>query len=155
MTRNDEHQSGVSRAGTPERRVSRPLTIAAAAVAALALGATGLAAAVAPPSQARALGELFLGKTMARAEVVIVKGGTVHDYRLDQGKVVSIRPGAIELLERDGTRQLIPLAQEAQVWINGRLSSVAAIPLRVSAITIRDGDLPAEVIRITGAVKKS
>ena len=75
---------------------------------------------VAPPHEARALGELFFNKNMARAEVVIVRGGIVHDYRIDQGKVVGVRGGSIELLEQDGTRQLIPVSPTAQVIVNGR-----------------------------------
>jgi len=71
--------------------VSKPLTITAAAIAALVVGATGFASSLAPPNEARALGELFFNRNMARAEVVIVKGGVVHDYRLDQGKVLSVR----------------------------------------------------------------
>lgn len=149
MTRRDDHDGGVERPRHRDRRVSKPLTIAAAAVAALVVGATGLASSLAPPSEARALGELFFNKNMARAEVVIVKGGAVHDYRLDQGKVLSVRSGVIELLERDGTRQVIPVAPDAQVWINGRITPPSAIPLRVNAITIRDGDQAASVIRIT------
>lgn len=149
MTRRGDDQSGVERLKHRERRVSRALTIAAAAVAALAVGATGLASSLAPPNEARALGELFFNKNMARAEVVMVRGGAVYDYRIDQGKVLSAKPGMIELLERDGTRQAIPVATDAQVTINGRFVAPAAIPLRATAITIRNGDQPAEVIRIT------
>ena len=52
--------------------MSKPWTIAAAAVAALVVGVTGFAAS-APPTEARALGELFFSKNMARAEVVLVQ----------------------------------------------------------------------------------
>ena len=41
-----------------------------------------------------------------------MRSGIVHDYRIDQGKVVSVRNGSIELLERDGTRQLIPVSAD-------------------------------------------
>ena len=51
----------------------------------------------------------------------MVRGGVVHDYRIDQGKVVIVRGGSIELLERDGTRQLIPVSPTAQVIVNGTL----------------------------------
>ena len=139
---------------TESRRVSRPWTIAAAAVAALVVGATSLASSAAPPTEARALGELFFSKAMARAEVVMVDRGAVHDYRIDQGRVVAYRPGTIELLERDGTRQVIPVAPDAQIVINGRISGLISVPLRVNAIAIRDGDAPAEVVRITGPFKK-
>jgi hypothetical protein len=150
----DHHRDGVDGRRTPHRRVSKPWTIAAAAVAALVVGATGLASSTATPSEARLLGELFFGKNMARAEVVMITRGVVHDYRIDQGKVMAVRPGTIDLLERDGTRQLVPLAADVQVWINGRVSALAAIPPRGNAITIRDGDQPAEVVRISGVARK-
>lgn len=155
MTDRGNHEDGVRRPRTRHPRVSRLLTLSAAAVAALVVGATGLASSLAGPNESRALGELFFGKNMARAEVVLVRGGVVRDYRIDQGRVVGTRPGSIELLERDGTRQLIPIAPDAQIWVNGRPSLLASIPLRVNAITIRDGDQPAEVVRITGVVRKS
>ena len=112
--RDGNHGAGVERSRTATR-VSKPWTIAAAAVAALVVGVTSFAAASAPPTEARALGELFFSKNMARAEVVMVQRGVVHDYRIDQGKIMSVRQGTIELLERDGTRQLIPVSPTAQI----------------------------------------
>jgi len=136
------------------QRVSKGWTSIAAAIAALVVGAVSLASATAPPIEARALGETFFNRNMARSEVVMVIRGVVHDYRLDQGKVVSSKVGTIELQERDGTRQAIPVAPDAQILVNGRLSALITVPLRVNAITIRDGDQPASVVRITGSLKK-
>ena len=151
--RDGNHGDGVERSRTPTR-VSKPWTIAAAAVAALVVGVTGFAAASAPPTEARALGELFFSKNMARAEVVLVQRGVVHDYRIDQGKIVSVRQGTIELLERDGTRQLIPVSPIAQVLLNGRFASLGPAMLRLNAITVRDGDEPAHSVRVTGLPRK-
>jgi hypothetical protein len=151
--RTGNDQSGVARSRNASR-VSKPWTVAAAATAALAVGVTGFAASSAPPNEARSLGELFFGKNMARAEVVMVRGGIVRDYRIDQGKVVGVRQGAIELLERDGTRELIPVSPTAQVTVNGRLTTLDAIPLRRNAITIRDGDQPATSVRVMGSPRK-
>ena len=81
-------------------------------------------------------------------------GGVVHDYRIDQGKVVAVRGDSIQLLERDGTRQLIPVSPTAQVIVNGRFATLAGIPLRLNAITIRDGELPATSVRVTGITRK-
>jgi hypothetical protein len=150
----DDHGGGVEGSRTSTRRVSKRWTLAAAAVAALVVGATSLASSMAPPPEARALGELFFNKNMARAEVVMVNRGAVRDFRLDQGKVMSVRPGAIELLERDGTREVIAVAATAQVFLNGRLIQLALVPLRSNAITIRDGDQPATTVRVTGSGKK-
>ena len=152
--RNDDHGSSVERPRSSPR-VSKPWTIAAAAVAALIVGVTGFAASTAQPiAEARALAELFFNKNMARAEVVLVSRGVVHDYRIDQGKILSVRPGAIELLERDGTRQLIPVSPTAQVLVNGRFATLATVPLRLNAITVRDGDQPASTVRVTGLTRK-
>ena len=150
MLRHD-HGDGVEGPRTRTRHVSRPWTIVAALVAALIVGATSLASATAPPAEARALGELFFNKNMARAEVVMVNRGSVHDYRLDQGKLLNVRQGTIELLERDGTHQVIPVAVTAQVLLNGRIVPLTALPLRMNVITIRDGDEPAQTVRATRA----
>lgn len=150
----DDHGDGVEGPRNRTRHVSKPWTIAAATVAALVVGATSLAASIAPPNEARALGELFFNKNMARAEVVLVNRGAIHDYRIDQGKLLSIRQGTIELLERDGTRQLIPVAPGAQVILNGRLTTLVSVPLRMNVITIRDGDQPAQSVRVTGLTRK-
>jgi hypothetical protein len=152
--RERNHRKRVDAPAAPNRRVSKRWTLAAAAVAALVVGATGLASSLVPPNGPRELGATFFNKNMARAEVVMVKGGTLHDYRLDQGRVLSIKANSIELLERDGTRQVIPVAATAQVTINGRFAALAAIPLRASAITIRDGEQPAGVVRVTGSPRK-
>ena len=148
--RGDDNRDGVEGRSTSNRRASKPWTIAAAAVAALVVGATSLASSIAPPNEARALGELFFNKNMARAEVVMVNRGAVHDYRIDQGKLLSVRSGTIELLERDGARQLIPVAPGAQVLLNGRLTTLASVSSRMNVITIRDGDQPAQAVRVTG-----
>ena len=151
--RDGEHVDGVERPRTTSR-ISKPWTIAAAAVAALVVGVTGFAASSAPPSEARALGELFFSKNMARAEVVMVQRGVVHDYRIDQGKIVGIRLGSLDLLERDGTRQTIPVSPTAQILVNGRFATLASVPLRMNAITVRDGDLAAHTVRVTGLPRK-
>ncbi len=151
--RDGNHGAGVQRSRTGTR-VSKPWTIAAAAVAALVVGVTSFAAASAPPTEARALGELFFSKNMARAEVVLVQRGVVHDYRIDQGKIMSVRQGTIELLERDGTRQLIPVSPTAQTSSTAGSQRSRRVMLRLNAITIRDGDQPAHSVRVTGLPRK-
>jgi hypothetical protein len=152
MDRGNDQESVDDR--TTMRRVSKRWTLAAAAVAALVVGATSLASSTAPPFEARQLGETFFGKNMARAEIVMVTRGVVHDYRIDQGKVVASRNGTIDLLERDGTRQTIPLSPTVEILVNGRPSALLAVPVRVNVVAIRDGDAPATVVRITGGSKK-
>ena len=38
----------------------------------------------------------------------MVMGAAVHDFRIDQGRILAIRPNAIALLERDGSRRRFP-----------------------------------------------
>jgi hypothetical protein len=150
LTVSDEDGESVDKHERQRVRISRRWTIAAAAVAALVVGATSLASSTAPPNQARALGELFFNNRMARAEVVMMVRGSLHDFRIDQGRVVSVRPGAIELLEVDGTRQLVPVAATAEVLLNGRVTLLTSLSKGVRAITIRDGEQPAYSVRATG-----
>jgi hypothetical protein len=86
--------------------------------------------------------------------VVTVNRGAIHDFRIDQGKLLSVRQGTVELLERDGTHQLIPVAATAQVLLNGRLTTLVSVPLRMNVITIRDGDQPAQTVRVTGLLPR-
>ena len=72
---------------------------------------------------------------MARAEIVMVSGGALHDYRIDQGKVTASRNGTVQLLERDGTVRRSRLRRGVEIWANGQLSTMIAVPLRVNAIT--------------------
>src|SRR5919201_6301609 len=89
------------------------------AAAVLAVGvAAGLAASSAPPLGGGLASDL-LGPRMARAEVVVVRGGVVHDYRVDQGRLALNRLTELLVRERDGTLQTVPVAAGAAVTLNG------------------------------------
>ena len=122
-----------------------------AAAAFFAASATGPAATMAPPVAARDLAASFFSSTLTRAEVVSVQGRTLHDYHVDEGKVVAVRTGAIDLLERDGTRQTIAVGQGTQVLGLSRLFGQAIRGLRV--VTVRDGNGPATQIRPSGSAR--
>ena len=122
--------------------------IAGAAAAALVVGATGLAASRATPS-GDALGPFFLGPKMARSEVIMVYGGAVHDWRIDQGRVVGVRPGAVELSERDGTRALVQISPLARVTLDHKLALLTDITRGMTALVARDGAAPATIVRLT------
>jgi hypothetical protein len=123
----------------------------AAAAAALAVAGTGVAASFAPPpSNPRGLGDFFLGPRMARAEVVMVVGAAVHDFRIDQGRILAIRPNAIALLERDGSRQTIPIGPATVVLAGNQVGSVDLLAQRQNVLTVREGDQPAQSIYVTG-----
>jgi hypothetical protein len=99
----------------------------------------------------KALGQLFLGPRMARAEVVMMVGNVLHDYRIDQGRLVSIGPTSLTLLERDNTQQTIPISPATEAWLGNQLGDVSALEPRTSVMTIRDGDQPAQSVRAAGA----
>ena len=115
----------------------------------LVLGAGGATAAVVlPPGADRAdLGAYFFGPQMARAEVVLVVNGVVHDYRIDQGRVRGVRPGGLELIERDGTVEVVAIAPDARVQVNGLPAPLRAIRRGMLVVVVREGDSPATMIR--------
>jgi hypothetical protein len=115
--------------------------------AALAVGvAAALAASSALPGDSGLPGSLF-GAKMARAEVVVVNAGVVHDYRVDQGRLRLNRLEELVILERDGTVQTVPVSPSARVTLDGAPSSLAALRRGLSVLTLRDGDAPAIVVR--------
>jgi hypothetical protein len=96
---------------------------------------------------ARPLGDFFFGPHLARAEVVLVQKGEVHDYRIDRGKVKSIRGATLELRELDGTVQVVPVAGTAQVTVNGQVAPLSLIVRGMTVTTIRDGENPAQQVQ--------
>jgi hypothetical protein len=78
-------------------------------------------------------------------------GGTVHDYRLDRGRIRGVNrvAGSIALLERDGTVVTVPVAATARVTIDGRPTGFDALRRGMRALTVRDGDAAAEVVQAT------
>lgn len=96
---------------------------------------------------ARPLGDFFFGPHLARAEVVLVQKGEVHDYRIDRGKVKSIRGANLELRELDGTVQVVPVAATAQVTVNGQIAPLSFVTRGMVVTTIRDGESPAQQVQ--------
>jgi hypothetical protein len=91
-----------------------------------------------------------MGSSMARAEVVTVFGSVVHDFRIDQGRVVNSTATSLVVLERDNTSQTISVSAATEVWLGNQLADLAALQPRLNVITIRDGDDPAKSVRVTG-----
>ena len=108
----------------------------------------GAASQISLAGVARALGKTMLGGTLARAEIVTYEGKTVHDFRIDEGRVSAVRIGTVTVSERDGTQQAIAVAPSTQVTILGVNADLAAVTKGASVITIREGDAPAQEIRI-------
>src|SRR5215831_4025328 len=113
---------------------------AAAVAAALVAGAVGLAASEVGPPTTGSLGPFFLGSKMARAEVIMVYGGQVHDWRIDQGRVTRVTPFSLTLVEGDGTRAVIPVSADASITLNRRLAIITDITKGMKVLTARDGN---------------
>ena len=123
------------------------------AAAVLAVGvAAGLAASSAEPLSGGLVPDL-LGPRMARAEVVVVDGGVVHDYRVDQGRLVLNRLTALLIRERDGTLQSVSLSPSAQVTLNALPAQIGQLRRGMAVLTLRDGSSPATVVRARGVFR--
>lgn len=118
------------------------IAAAAAAVSAFALVQTGAAG---PGS----LGAFFFGPRLVRAEVVTNEGGTIHDYRVDRGRIRAVTPGSLTLLERDGTLVTVPVASSADIRLGGRSVPLLRLRRRFVATTVRDGSAPASIVQAT------
>ncbi len=117
-------------------------------VALLALNAVLLAAA---PGMAvpRGLAQYFFGPKLVRAEVVVWDAGTARLYRLDRGTLRARRPvlGTLTLLERDGTVTVIPVAEDADVTLNGRPVELSRLRRGMEVTIVRERDEPAELVQ--------
>ena len=91
----------------------------------------------------------FFGPKMVRAEVIVQDGGALHDYRLDRGRIRAVAADSLTLLERDGTVVSVPVARTADVTLMGRSVPLQRLRRGMSALTVRDGGNPAEVVRAT------
>jgi len=120
----------------------RRLLVVGGAAALLGVGAASSAT---PPGEP--LPGTLLGSRMARAEVVVVDGGVVHDYRIDQGRLRANSPGELVIRERDGTLQTVPVSPTTRVTLNGSAASLGALRRGMHVLTVRDGDAPALLVR--------
>jgi hypothetical protein len=100
----------------------------------------------------RGLADFFFGPHLARAEVILVlNGGQVHDFRIDRGRLRSLpRTGSLELKELDGTVQVIPVAPNAAVTVNGVPASLSALARGMVVTAVRDGSGPAQQVLAEG-----
>jgi hypothetical protein len=96
----------------------------------------------------------LLGSKLVRAEIVTKDGGTLHDYRIDRGRVTAATSGSITLLEADGTSVSVPVAPGATVVLNGSPASVSALHRGLVATTLRDGNGPATRVQARGARRR-
>ena len=132
------------------RRIWRPWRIAAALAALVLVFAANAAArepelAESPDWQRHS----FLVHNLVRARVIAKTGTTLHDYRLDHGRIREVRGDTITLKERDGLVVTIHVADDARVLIYGRPVSLAALEPGMLVTTVMDRGKPAEIVQAT------
>jgi hypothetical protein len=134
-------------------RARTALVAVSVLVCGLAAATGALAAKGAPPATARDLAQTYFSNTLTRAEVVSVVGRVVHDFRIDEGRVTAIRPNAIDLLERDGTRQTIAVGPQTQIF-GGARAGIPFILRGTRVVTLRDNDGPATLVRPSATARQ-
>ena len=102
----------------------------------------GPATLVRPSGTRRQLGKSLLRCRARPGRGRHLRGRDAADIRIDEGKVVAVRPGSITLLERDGTRQAIAVASSTAVTQGGQIVDSSAIVRGLTAIAVRDGGRP-------------
>src|ERR1041384_2976612 len=123
------------------RRFLAPVA-AAVAVSAFALVQRGAAG-------SGSLGNFFFGPKLVRAEVITNEGGTIHDYRVDRGKIRAVTSSSLTLFERDGTLVTVPVASTADVTLSGISVSLTRLRRGFTATTVRDGSAAASIVQAT------
>jgi len=118
------------------------IAAAGAAVATLALAQGGAAS---PTS----LGGFFFGPKLVRAEVITSEAGTIHDYRIDRGRIRLVTTTSLTLVEKDGTVVSVPVASTADVTLGGRSVPLLGLRRGLTATTVRDGSASASIVVAT------
>ena len=98
------------------------------------------------------INDLF-GSRMIRAEVLVqAPDGSVLDYRVDRGVLVSVAGSTITLREANGDSVAIPVAPTAQVaGRGGRAATLAQLLQRkVRVLVFRQGNAPADTVQVEG-----
>jgi len=95
------------------------------------------------------LGNRFLGPNMLRAEIVVKVGGSYHDYLLDNGRIRNLNAGTsiVTLVEKDGKVVSVPVAPNARITLNGTTVPFSSLRRGLRAMTIRDGNAPADTVQ--------
>src|SRR3954453_10909277 len=137
--------------GMARARIARWLALLVAA--GVVCAASVASAARIGPGPGR-LGDYFFGPKLARAEIVMVEAGVVHDYRVDRGRIRNIGRGWIELKELDGQFERIPISPATEILFNGQPGPPQALARGMVATAIRDGNAPAERIVVTGPSRR-
>lgn len=91
----------------------------------------------------------FFGPRMVRAEVIVQSaGGSVRDYRIDRGQIVTAVSGSITLRERDGTFVTIQVAPNVRIVVLGRPGDSSELRPNVRVLVFRQANRPADLIQV-------
>jgi hypothetical protein len=90
----------------------------------------------------------LVGPKMIRGEIAVrAADGSLHDYRIDRGRLQKrYAGGQLILLERDDTKTPIKVSAAARVLLNGKVATVRALRAGMQVAVPRDGDLPAVAV---------
>jgi hypothetical protein len=119
-------------------------------VAATAVYATSARAAA--PKLPVGLATSLLGNKLIRGELA-VKDTVLHDYRLDRGRITQVAVTTLTLHEADGTDVTVAVSPTARVKVNGQNAIFVQLHRGMMAVTMHDGDKPADQIYATGKLK--
>ena len=133
------------------RRLLAWCALAAAVGAAAAVFAgTGVASFIGgggpPPTKldAPSLGRFFFGQRLVRAEIITRQN---DDWRIDQGRVRAVTTDSITLRAPVVGDTTVSVSPTAVIRVNGRAGTLAQIRRGMVAMTFRNGDAPAVVVR--------
>jgi hypothetical protein len=96
----------------------------------------------------RSLANYFYGNGMIRAEVVVRDADGMHDWRLDQGRILRVAPARsfLRIVEPDGRVVEVQVAPDARIELHGRPVPLGALRRGVRAFVVREGEGPAVVV---------
>jgi hypothetical protein len=94
----------------------------------------------------------LLGNKLIRGEIG-AKDTALHDYRLDRGRITQVGVTTLTIHEADGTDITVDVSPTVRVKVNGKNAIFVQLRRGMTAITIHDGDKPADQIFATGKVK--
>jgi hypothetical protein len=92
---------------------------------------------------------LMFGNRLIRAEIA-VQDTTLHDYRLDHGRIKQVGVFTLLLREPDGTEVTIDVSPTGRVKLNNKNASFVQLRRGMMATTMRDGDKAADQVFATG-----
>jgi hypothetical protein len=110
---------------------------------------TVLAGNRAAPKWPTSFSAMLFGPRLIRAEIAL-QDTALHDYRLDHGRIKQVGASTVTLREPDGTDQTIDVSLTARVRINGQNGTFFQLRRGMMAVTMHDGDKPADQVYATG-----